>query len=45
MNKVVYVKRGTTGISGEIIGICDSLLIAMLTMKRLECISFHNNES
>lgn len=36
-NKVVYIKRGTTGISGEMIGICDSLLVAMITEKHLEC--------
>ena len=35
--KVVYLKRGTTGIAGQIIGICDSLFIAMITDRALQC--------
>ena len=35
--KVVYLKRGTTGIAGQIIGICDSLFIAMMTDRALQC--------
>ena len=36
--KVVYLKRGTTGIAGQIIGICDSLFIAMMTDRALQCL-------
>lgn len=28
---VVYIKRGTTGLSGELIGICDALFIGFYT--------------
>ena len=35
--KVMYLKRGTTGIAGQMIGVCDSLLIAMMTNRGLQC--------
>lgn len=34
---VFYIKKGTTGISGQIIGICDSLFVAAATGKLLQC--------
>ena len=34
---VVYIKRGTTGISGELIGICDSLFIGFYTGRAIRC--------
>lgn len=37
---VFYIKRGTTGISGQIIGICDSFFVASATGKLLQCNTF-----
>lgn len=34
---VFYLKRGTTGISGQLVGICDSYFIALATGKSLQC--------
>ena len=40
---IFYIKRGTTGISGQLIGICDSYYIAVTTGKFLQCIFFINS--
>lgn len=29
-NQIVYEKKGTTGMAGQISGVCDSLLLALL---------------
>lgn len=42
--KVVYLKRGTTGIAGQMIGICDSLFVAMMTDRALQC-EYHSLDS
>ena len=34
---VVYIKRGTTGLSGELIGICDALFIGFYTGRAIRC--------
>lgn len=36
-NKVMYLKRGTTGIAGQMIGVCDALLVALTTNRGLQC--------
>ena len=35
--KVVYLKRGTTGIAGQMIGICDAFAVAAMTQRSLQC--------
>ena len=34
---IVYIKRGTTGLSGELIGICDALFIGFYTGRAVRC--------
>ena len=36
-NIITYVKRGTTGISGQLIGICDALFIGFYTKRAVRC--------
>ena len=36
-NTITYVKRGTTGISGQLIGICDALFIGFYTKRAVRC--------
>lgn len=35
--KVVYLKRGTTGIAGQMVGVCDALAVAAMTHRALQC--------
>lgn len=36
-NVIVYMKRGTTGIAGQMSGMCDVLLLAILNRRAFQC--------
>lgn len=40
--KLVYKKRGTTGIAGQMKGACDTLLLAILSNRTFQSICFHS---
>lgn len=39
-NKTIYLKRGTTGIAGQMSGMCDVLLLSILNNRTFHCTIF-----
>lgn len=38
--QIIYLKRGTTGIAGQMSGMCDVLLLAILNNRVFQCIVY-----
>lgn len=44
-NQIVYEKKGTTGMAGQISGVCDSLLLALLHNRPFQSKQMITNSS